>query len=57
MCRWSDDMTITHTHHETPNHDGPIYLAEWQIRRPEPEKIREQGHRSGHLLSNIVGMT
>jgi hypothetical protein len=25
MCRWSYGMTITHTRHETPDHDGPIY--------------------------------
>jgi hypothetical protein len=57
MCRWSDGMSITHTRHETPNHDGPIYLAEWQVRCPEPETIREWGHRSAHLLSDIDGMT
>jgi hypothetical protein len=57
MCRWSDGMTITHTRYERPNHDGPIYLAEWQVRCPELEKIRERGHRSAHLLSDIDGMT
>jgi hypothetical protein len=54
---WRDGvLSITYISHETPDEDGPFYLAEWQVRCPEPELVREQRHRSANLLGDVDDM-
>lgn len=44
---WKDGLlTITYARHDTPEEDGPFYVAEWQVKCPEPKLVREQRHRS-----------